>query len=209
MSEKIKRRRFLVSIAGTAAGFAASSIWSAKSYAKIVGANDRIRVGQIGVGAMGSKHTACLHDLSGPNNLEVVSVADCWLTRAQAAASVNGASGVYSDYRRVLDDEIDYVTIATPEHHHRVMTCDALDAGKAVYCEKPLTHTIEEGLAVLQKQRQTKLPVQVGVQATSDDIYRSARDAIRKGILGQRRTGTDRVRASLRRTGTVAKSRFG
>ena len=92
---------------------------------------------------------------------------------------------MYSDYRRVLDDDIDYVTIATPEHHHRVMTWDALDAGKAVYCEKPMTHTIEDGLAVIKKQRQTGLPVQIGVQATSDDIYRSARDAIRKGVLGR------------------------
>jgi predicted dehydrogenase len=185
MPDKIERRRFLVSIAGTAAGFAASTAWTAKSYANIVGANDRIRVGQIGVGGMGLNHSNCLRDLSSSNNLKVVSVADCWLTRAQAAANIVGASKVYSDHRRVLDDDIDYVTIATPEHHHRVMTCDALDAGKAVYCEKPMTHTIEDGLAVIKKQRQTGLPVQIGVQATSDDIYRSARDVIRKGVLGR------------------------
>jgi predicted dehydrogenase len=185
MPHQVERRDFLASIAGSAAAFAASSVWSAKSYANIVGANDRIRVGQIGVGGMGLNHSNCLRDLSASNNLEVVSVADCWLTRAQAAANIVGASNAYSDYRRVLDDDIDYVTIATPEHHHRVMTWDALDAGKAVYCEKPMTHTIEEGLAVIKKQRLTSLPVQIGVQATSDDIYRSARDAIRKGVLGR------------------------
>ncbi len=185
MPPTTNRRQFLSKAATGAAAFAAATHWTASSYARVVGANDRIRIGVIGVGGMGSLHTRCLRDLSEPNNLQTISVADCWLTRAQAGAKTLGAPNVYSDYRRVLDDDIDYVTIATPEHHHKQMTCDALDAGKAVYCEKPMTHTIDEGLAVIEKQQQTGLPVQVGVQSTSDDIYRDAAKAIRKGVLGQ------------------------
>jgi predicted dehydrogenase len=86
----------------------------------------------------------------------------------------------------VLDSkEVDYVTIATPEHWHSKMTCDAMDAGKPVYCEKPMTHTIPEAQAVMKKQKETGLPLQVGVQAMSDDSYSSAARVIAQGILGQ------------------------
>ena len=77
------------------------------------------------------------------------------------------------------------MTIASPEHWHAQMTLDALDAGKAVYCEKPLTHTIPEALAVMKKQQTTKLPLQVGVQGMSDDSYISAQKAIKDGVLGR------------------------
>jgi hypothetical protein len=79
MPHQVERRDFLASMAGAAAAFASSSLWTAKSYANIVGANDRIRVGQFRVGGMGPNHSDCLRDLSTPNNLEVVSAADCWL----------------------------------------------------------------------------------------------------------------------------------
>jgi len=74
------------------------------------------------------------HKLSKLNNLEAVAVADCWLTRANTAAETLSAPNAHQDYRQVLDSDIDYVTIATPEHWHQQMVCDALDAGKAVYC---------------------------------------------------------------------------
>ena len=90
------------------------------------------------------------------------------------------------DYRKLLDiKEIDYVTIATPEHWHSRMTIDALDAGKAVYCEKPMTHSIPEAQEVVKKQKATGLAVQVGVQAMADDSYSSAAKVIEEGILGQ------------------------
>ena len=85
----------------------------------------------------------------------------------------------------ITKKEIDYVTIATPEHWHSRMTIDALDAGKAVYCEKPMTHSIPEAKEVLKKQKSTGLAVQVGVQAMSDDSYSSAAKAIEEGVLGQ------------------------
>ncbi|MEX2172531.1 MAG: Gfo/Idh/MocA family oxidoreductase [Pirellulales bacterium] len=178
------RRHFLAKT-GMAA-VAASVSWTAKSYANIVGANDRIRIGYIGAGGMADNHFDVYLALKDQNNLQAIAVADCWRTRAEKGAQKITAADSYADYRAVLDiKEIDYVTIATPEHQHARMTLDALDAGKAVYCEKPMTHTIAESLAVVKRQAETKLPVQVGVQAMSDDSYSSAGTAIREGIIGQ------------------------
>ena len=160
--------------------------WTARSYAKIIGANDRISIGFIGAGGMGTNHLNAIRDLKQSANVEAIAVADCWKQRADIGAKVVGASDSYSDYRRVLDrNDVDYVTIATPEHWHARMTLAALDAGKAVYCEKPLTHNIEEALRVVKRQKECKLPIQVGVQSTSDDCYAKAGEAIRKGVLGQ------------------------
>ncbi len=177
----ISRRGFL----GATAAAAAIS-WTAKSYGSIVGANERIRVGFIGAGDMGTNHLNAIADLREQDNLEPVAVADCWNERAEKGAKVVGASLAFTDYRKVLDvASLDYVTIAVPEHWHAQMTLDAMDAGKAVYCEKPMTHTIPEAQSVIRKQRETRLPLQVGVQGMSDDSYESAAQAIREGVLGR------------------------
>jgi predicted dehydrogenase len=181
-SDAVSRRTFL----GATGAVAATTAMSAASYARVIGANDRIRVGFIGAGGMGTAHLAAISKIKGPNNLEPVAVADCWKTRAEQGAQRVGAAQSLTDYRQLLDiADIDYVTIATPEHWHSRMTVDALDAGKAVYCEKPMTHSIPQAQAVLKKQAETKLPVQVGVQSMSDDSYSSAATAIREGVLGQ------------------------
>jgi predicted dehydrogenase len=176
------RRTFL----HTTGALAASATFTASSYARVLGANDRIRVGFIGAGGMGNSHLNAINGLKESNNLEAVAVADCWKKRAEEGAKKVGASKAFTDYRDVLAiKDIDYVTVATPEHWHSDMTIAALEAGKAVYCEKPMTHTIPEAQAVIKKQKETGLPVQVGVQAMSDDSYSSAADAIRQGVLGQ------------------------
>jgi predicted dehydrogenase len=158
---------------------------SAKSYARLLGANDRIGVGVIGAGGMGTSHLNALKDLKQSNNLEFFGVADCWKKRAdQGAAILETAS--FTDYRKLFDDKsIDYITIASPEHRHAPMTLEALDAGKDVYCEKPLTHTIEEAQAVTKKQKETGRALQVGVQGMSDPCYSSAAKAIAEGVIGQ------------------------
>ncbi|MDA0835229.1 MAG: Gfo/Idh/MocA family oxidoreductase [Planctomycetota bacterium] len=177
----VNRRNFL-----QAAGATAAVSWTAKSYANILGANDRLRIGFIGVGGMGSGHVAAINSLKEKNNLEPVAVADCWTTRAESAAKTLNAPNAYQDFRKVLDHkDIDYVTVATPEHQHSKMTVAALKSGKAVYCEKPMTHTIPQALEVIAAQKETGLPVQVGVQAMSDDSYSSAAKAIEEGVLGQ------------------------
>lgn len=177
----ISRRNFL-----TAGALATTAIaLSAKSYARVLGANDRIGVGFIGAGSMGTEHLNACRDLRDSDNLQFFGVADCWKSRAEQGATVLETEAVV-DYRKLLDKkEIDYVTIASPEHRHAQMTLDALNAGKAVYCEKPLTHTIEEGQAVARKQKETGLALQVGVQSMSDACYSSAAKAIAEGVIGQ------------------------
>lgn len=176
----LNRRSFLA--AGSVA--AATVAFSARSYARVIGANDRIRMGFIGVGGMGSGHVDACIALKDKDNLEFLGAADCWQTRAEAAASKLGTKA-FTDYRKLLETDIDYVTIATPEHRHWQMTVDAMDAGKAVYVEKPMTHTIPQAQAVMKKAKETKMPLQVGVQAMSDDSYASAAVAIKKGVIGK------------------------
>ncbi|MCE9547344.1 MAG: Gfo/Idh/MocA family oxidoreductase, partial [Planctomycetia bacterium] len=179
----VSRRRFL----GTAGAVALSAIaLPARSYAKVIGANERIRIGFIGAGGMGGVHLRAIKAIKDKDNVEGVIVGDCWKSRAAKGADLVGATQSTGDYRHVLDrKEVDYVTIATPEHWHSQMTCDAMDAGKPVYCEKPMTHTIPEAQAVMKKQKETGLALQVGVQAMSDDSYSSAAEVISQGILGQ------------------------
>jgi predicted dehydrogenase len=134
---------------------------------------------------MGCQHLEALAALKARNNLEAVAVADVWESRADAGAKKVGAARSMVDYRRMLDiKEIDYVTIAAPEHSHARLTIDAMDAGKAVYCEKPMTHTIPEAQQVMKKRAETGLGLQIGVQGMSDDSYRTAAEAILAGKLG-------------------------
>ena len=181
-NHRVSRRTFLQAT-GT---MAAAATWTASSYARVIGANDRIRVGFIGVGGMGNDHLDKTIALKEKDNLEAVAVADVWKTRAEAGAKKVGAPQSMTDYRKLLDiKEIDYVTIATPEHWHAKATIDAMDAGKAVYCEKPMTHSITDAQKVMKKQKETGLALQIGVQAMSDDSYRTAAEAVRAGKLGQ------------------------
>ena len=128
-----------------------------------------------------------VHDLREKDNVEGIAVADCWKTRARRRGQARrGAAGLcrLSQGARHQGNRLRHRrcarALACQDHDRR-----ALDAGKAVYCEKPLTHTIPEGQAVAKKQKETKLPVQVGVQATSDDCYQRAAEAIKGGVLGQ------------------------
>jgi predicted dehydrogenase len=163
---------------------AAAVALSARSYARVIGANERIGIGFIGAGIIGRQHFKACRQIEKEDNLAFLGVADCWKTRADEGAKTLDTRSL-TDYRKLLDDKaVDYVVVATPEHQHCPMTLAALDAGKAVYCQKPLTHTIDEALQVADKQRATGLPLQVGVQGTADDSYRSAAKAIDEGLIG-------------------------
>ena len=182
----VSRRNFLAAVGASPVAIGATTSLSAKSYSRIVGANDRLGVGVIGAGGMGTSHIEALKAQAEAQNLDPIAVADCWKTRAEAGAATLEAPNVHTDYKKLLEHkEIDYVTIATPEHWHCPMTLDAFDAGKHIYCEKPMTHSIDEGLKVVAKQKETGLKMQVGVQALSDDSFESARQAIDEGLIGQ------------------------
>ncbi|MEZ6046950.1 MAG: Gfo/Idh/MocA family oxidoreductase [Planctomycetaceae bacterium] len=184
-ASQINRRTFLGKT-GTAAVAASALSWSAKSYAAIKGANERIHVGLVGAGVIGNAHMNVYNNLKEKNNLAVHAIVDCWKSRADAGQELTAAKHSLTDYRELLDmKEVDYVTVAVPEHTHADIVIDAFDAGKPVYCEKPMTHDIEQAQRVWNKQKETGLPLQVGVQGMSDNSYIAARKAIDEGIIGQ------------------------
>lgn len=186
MSSNFDRRTFLKTASASTIAVGATTAMPAKCYSRVVGANERLGVGVIGAGGMGTSHIETIKNQTKSQNLDPIAVADCWKTRADKGATTMAAPNVYTDYRKLLEHkEIDYVTIATPEHWHCPMTLAAFDAGKHVYCEKPMTHSIDEGLKVVARQKECGLKMQVGVQAMSDDSFISARKAIDDGLLGQ------------------------
>jgi predicted dehydrogenase len=102
-----------------------------------------------------------------------------------AAKAQGGAPKAYRNYKQLLDDRsVDAVLIATPEHWHARMVLDAIAAGKDVYVEKPLCHTPEEGVALVEAEKKTRQIIQVGMQRRSYDLYREGRKIVAAGTLG-------------------------
>ena len=166
--------------------FVAAAVYAtARSYAQIIGANERLRIGVIGCGSQANDHMRNLIKMRETDNLDILRVCDIYTKRADAAAQLTGAK-VIPDYRAILDDKnVDYVLIATPEHWHSQMILDAIGAGKHIYTEKPMTRTIEESKEVVAKMRGSRLKLQVGVQGMSDDSYETARKYVQDGTLGK------------------------
>jgi len=149
------------------------------------GANDRIQFGVIGVGNQGTGHLRSLVERAAKDNIRVVAVSDVYQKRLSRAVDICHGSG-YLDYRALLDrKDIDAVLIATPDHWHAKMAMDAMEAGKHVYLEKPMSHTIEQALAVRDAVKRYNKVLQVGPQATADDGFWQAREAIQTGRIGK------------------------
>src|SRR5258708_5842367 len=143
--------------------FVAASAASALSYTQVKGANERLRIGVIGCGGQAMDHMRNLVKMREPDNCEVIAVCDVFDKRAEQAASLTGGK-IVKDYRKVLhNSDVDYVLIATPEHWHYQMTADAIDAGKHVYCEKPMTQNVEQAKRIVAKMKTAKVKMQVGV----------------------------------------------
>lgn len=172
----VSRRGFL---AASAAGLTASA------YAQVKGANDRMRVGVIGCGGMANGHMRSLIKNKEVDNVEIVAVSDLYQKRLDEAVKLTGGKP-YKDHRALLADKnIDYVLIAVPEHWHMQCTLDAADADKHIYCEKPMTRTIEQSKKVLAKMKtKPNLKLQIGVQGTEDESYVKAWEYIKSGEIG-------------------------
>lgn len=182
-ARQMNRRQFLTTstVAGaiTAAGI---PVLPLRRAAAETGANERIRVGAIGVGGRAS---LLLQQL--PESAEIVSLCDCNLPRAEAfKAKAGGAWPVVQDYRKILDrNDIDAVIVATGEFQ-RILPCiHACQAGKDVYAEKPLTLYINEGRALVNVVRREKRVLQVGTQQRSMAMNRVACELVRSGALGK------------------------
>ncbi len=164
---------------------AAAAAVTARSYAQIKGANDRLNIGIIGCGGMAGNHMKNLLRMKETDNINILAVCDLWDKRLKDAADMTGGKP-YQNYQDILASrEIDYILNATPEHQHAHITIDAADAGKHIYSEKPMTRTVEQAKRVVAKlQSKPNLKMQVGVQGTSDESYLEANKYIRDGALG-------------------------
>jgi len=162
---------------------------------RAIGPNDRINVAVIGAGSRGSQH---LRDLvkkaKNDPKLAVTAVCEIYKRRAddakrQVTKQKTGKpfdGELYDNYERLLDKaECDAVVVATPDHWHAKMSCDAIQAGKDVFVEKPMTHTIDQARALCELATRTGAVVQVGAQSASDAQYHKAREMIKKGAIGK------------------------
>ncbi|MBN1291628.1 MAG: Gfo/Idh/MocA family oxidoreductase [Candidatus Latescibacteria bacterium] len=151
----------------------------------VLGANDRINYGVIGTGGRGTGLLRELVNRSGEENIQVKAVCDVFQKRLTEAKDICKGDG-YMDYRKILDrNDIDAVLIAAPDHWHSKMCIEAMDAGKHVYCEKPLTLTCEQAIEVRDAVKKYNKVLQVGPQRTAQDRWWNARDIIRDGRLGK------------------------
>lgn len=200
LQRKLTRRKF-----GSLAGRSALSLTALSATGPLVrGAgqgspNETLRIGVIGFGVQGHLNA---RSAAAVENTEVVAASSIYDGHLEAAREVFGPrTQVDRDYRRILDNQdIDAVVVATPDHWHVQAALDSMDAGKDVYCEKPLTHQIEEGDKLVEAVQRTGRILQVGSQHTSSPHVIEARQLIRGGILGQ----VTQVKASWDHSNEVA-----
>lgn len=204
---RVSRRRFLQQGSAAAAGLVLTVRARAAegSGSALLPANERIGVGIIGLGAMGSGH---LRRLAGDPGVQVVAVCDVDRERREqgrrtvaemyAAAGRPAACTAYNDFREVLArPDVDAVVIATPDHWHAFQAVEAARAGKDIYCEKPISVTIEEGRRVVEAVRRYGRVFQTGTQ------YRSMLP-IRRGVQFVRTGGLGRVKHVFTQLHTLA-----
>ena len=171
----MKSRRSFLQASGLTA-LSASRVW---------GANDRVQVGGLGTGGRG---TYVMRQAKEFGNVEIVALADINKLRLEEArqqlTSPNAA--LLGDYRAVLDrKDVDAVVIGSPDHWHVPMLTAAVKAGKDAYCEKPLTHSVDEGEAIKKVVEASDRVVQIGYQQRSYRHFQEARQLIESGRIGK------------------------
>ncbi len=156
---------------------------TALSYSRILGANDRLRMGFIGLGNRGDQVHDGFLEFGDSQTVAICDLRDDYLDFAAKKSRATPAR--YKDYRKLLEDKnVDAVAIATPDHWHAIMMIDACRAGKDVYVEKPLSLTVAEGRRMVQVAGETKRIVQVGIQRRSSKMLQEAVAYLKGGELG-------------------------
>jgi predicted dehydrogenase len=153
----------------------------------VTGANNRIVLAILGAGSQGMHHIRLVRRLQEAHNVRVGAVCDVYqkrLEQGRQAAELPEADAVREHERLMERKDIDAVVIATVDNWHAQMSLDALDTGKHVYCEKPMTRHLEEGFAVYDRVRATGKVFQCGSQFTADAVYHTAARWIQEGRLG-------------------------
>ena len=157
---------------------------TAACYRRVLGANERIQVGFIGFGLIGSQH---VHDFRNQKDVDLAAMCDVYQPRLEQGVAACGQSAKpYSDFRKLLEDKnLQAVVISTPDHWHALMTIMACAAGKDVYVEKPLTLFVKEGRWLIDTTRRYNRVVQVGTQQRSGKHYQHAKQLLESGYIGQ------------------------
>jgi predicted dehydrogenase len=188
IEEKTSRREFLrtgATAAGAAAVLAAPLVIAGD---RVQGANDRLGIGFIGAGGRAKTHLDIVKALQKKGLAQPVAVCDVYRPRLEAASRRTGGAKMYMEHEALLaDKDVDVVCIATPDRHHAAQAIDALNAGKDVFCEKPLTHWSQFELAkkVQEAADRNKRLVQVGTQHMADDNYPEIIKLIQGGVIGK------------------------
>ena len=183
------RREFLKQAAGTviAAGLAGMP---ARSYARIIGANDRILIGQLGCGGRSSGHVHMVQEAAKQTPVETMAVCDLWsLAReargAQVKAAFNNEPKSYQYIEQMLaNKDIDAVMIATPDFAHAKLCAEVVKAEKDCYVEKPFANVLSEAKETRDIVKASKQMVQMGSQHRSEPFQLAARDVVRSGRIG-------------------------
>jgi predicted dehydrogenase len=161
-----------------------AGVATAVSYSRVLGANDRVRVGFI---ALGNRGDQVLDGFLEHTDADIVAICDIWQPYLDFASKKIGTSPKqYKDYRQLLDQKaMDAVAICTPDHWHALQTVHACEAGKDVYVEKPLSLCVWEGRQMVEAARKHKRVTQVGLMRRSEPIIREGCEIVRKGGIGQ------------------------
>ncbi|MFZ0815966.1 MAG: Gfo/Idh/MocA family oxidoreductase, partial [Candidatus Sulfotelmatobacter sp.] len=158
-----------------------AALWGA---GRAVAPSDRVRFASIGTGTRGCELLQASLAVPG---IECVAVCDLYNSRHEAAQeAVQKQVPVTRSYREILDrKDVDAVIVAVPDHQHRRIVADACAAGKDVYCEKPMSHTVEDGFDMVDAVRKNNRILQVGSQRVSSIVYEKARELFAAGALGE------------------------
>jgi predicted dehydrogenase len=181
MGQPLDRRAFMQRAAGTSTALSISL--AGPLTRRVLGANERVRVGVIGTGRQGISNMKAFQG----HGAEIAALCDVYQPNLDKARAVAGGGAVFfRDFRRVLDDQtIDLVINATPDHWHALPTVMACQAGKDVFVEKPVAVSVEEGKAMLAAARKHQRIVQVGLWQRSNLHFQQAVRIVRSGALGK------------------------
>lgn len=174
----------------TATGIAKTPVYGqsqAPSTGRVIGANDRIMVAYVGTGTQGQEHLRSQKTYATENNIIQAAVCDVYQKRLDEAKSIAGLTdrSAFQDYRKLLErKDIDAVIVATVDPWHCDVACDALEAGKHIYGEKPMARYLDEGFRIHDTVKKTGKTFVIGSQFCGDRKYHQAADWIREGKLG-------------------------
>ncbi len=208
-TQGVSRRSFLET-AGVATGtaVAAATAFPHPAIGAVKGANEKLNIAILGPGGRAEEHLRILLRMKREQKpVDIIGLCDVWDGNDEVKRGLyysakkcgldhegKDKDRITKDYRRILDcKDVNVVLIATPDHWHAKMSIDAMEAGKDVYCEKPMTHTIDEARRVSETTKRTKQVFTVGVQSTADPRWRTGQPDDHRGEDRPCDAGTDQL----------------